>query len=121
MTTPEESTLVAFVDVNIVSMPGLVDMHAHFLRQPDGTNTEPEFARLPGYQQRNGDSAAALFVANGITSIRQLHSHTAGDELAKRTSDREWIGPKIYSTLRRLGTIRDPRQEMFVKALETVT
>ena len=78
-------------------MPGLVDMHAHFQRRPSGSDADPEYSRLPGYNQRNQDFAV-LFVANGVTSVRQMHGHSVGDELSAKRSDPTWIGPTLYST-----------------------
>jgi hypothetical protein len=39
-----------------------------------------------------------LFVANGVTSVRQMHAHPVGDELIARSMTGGWLGPAIYST-----------------------
>lgn len=78
-------------------MPGLVDMHVHFLRRPTGSDADPEFARLPGRLERNADFAT-LYVANGVTSVRQMHFDATLDDSRLSRTDREWIGPTLYST-----------------------
>jgi hypothetical protein len=75
-------------------LPGLIDMHVHFRRQP--SDSDVAFNRFPDYQQRN-DDMGVLFVANGVTSVRQMHGHPVGDALRVR-SLRDWLGPAIYST-----------------------
>jgi hypothetical protein len=76
-------------------MPGLIDMHVHFLRRP--TEADPEEWRYPDYAERNQDFGL-LFVANGVTSVRQMHAHPVGDDLMSRSSTMGWLGPRIYST-----------------------
>ena len=76
-------------------MPGLIDMHVHFLRRP--TDEEPEEWRYPDYYERNQDFGL-MFVANGVTSVRQMHAHPAGDELVAASFKTAWLGPRIYST-----------------------
>src|SRR5258708_18489289 len=76
-------------------MPGLVDMHVHFLRRP--TDAEEEDWRSPDFRDRNEDFGL-LFVANGVTSVRQMHAHPVGDELMARSMTAGWFGPAIYST-----------------------
>ena len=78
-------------------MPGLVDMHVHFLRQSMGSDTDPEFARLPGQLERNEDFAA-LFVANGVTSVRQMHDDAKLHDSRLNRTDSGWLGPTLYST-----------------------
>jgi imidazolonepropionase-like amidohydrolase len=75
-------------------MPGLIDMHVHFRRQP--TEGDTAYSRMPGYRERNKDSGV-LFVANGVTSVRMTHGHPIGDELTARSRG-DWLGPIIYST-----------------------
>jgi imidazolonepropionase-like amidohydrolase len=70
-------------------MPGLIDMHVHFRRQP--SDSDVAFNRFPDYQQRNNDMGV-LLVANGVTSARQMHGHPVGDALQAR-SLRDWLGP----------------------------
>jgi hypothetical protein len=75
-------------------MPGLIDMHVHFRRQP--TEGDTAYSRMPDYRERNDDEGA-LFVANGVTSVRMMHGHPIGDELTARSRG-AWLGPTIYST-----------------------
>ena len=78
-------------------MPGLVDMHVHFLRQSTGSDIDPEYLRVPGYLERNADFAL-LYVANGVTSVRQMHSRPSREDPRLSRTDREWIGPTLYVT-----------------------
>jgi hypothetical protein len=75
-------------------MPGLIDMHVHFRRQP--TDGDTAYSRMPDYRERN-DDAGVLFVSNGVTSVRMMHGHPIGDELMARSRG-DWLGPMIYST-----------------------
>jgi imidazolonepropionase-like amidohydrolase len=77
-------------------MPGLVDMHVHFLRREAGSDA-PEFARLPGVLERIADFAT-LYVANGVTSVRQMHAYGDLDDPRLSRTDREWLGPTLYTT-----------------------
>ncbi len=76
-------------------MPGLIDMHVHFFRQP--ADLDLEDWRFPDFNERNEDFGL-LFVANGVTSVRQMHAHPAGDRLMSRSLGANWLGPRIYST-----------------------
>jgi imidazolonepropionase-like amidohydrolase len=78
-------------------MPGLVDMHVHFLRRPTGSDADPEFVRLPGHLERNADFAT-LYVANGVTTVRQMHGNAALDDSRLGRTDHDWIGPTLYTT-----------------------
>jgi imidazolonepropionase-like amidohydrolase len=75
-------------------LPGLIDMHVHFRRVPN--KTDVSYAQFPDYRERN-DDMGLLLVANGITSVRQMHGHPIGDELVAK-SRRNWLGPTIYSS-----------------------
>ena len=75
-------------------MPGLIDMHVHFRRQP--TDGDTAYSRMPDYRESNDDTGV-LFVANGVTSVRMMHGHSVGDELVARSRG-NWLGPTIYST-----------------------
>jgi len=76
-------------------IPGLIDMHVHFVRRP--SESEPDEWKFPDYRERNRDFGL-LFVANGITTVRQPHAHAAGDELQAQSTTSSWLGPAIYST-----------------------
>lgn len=73
-------------------LPGLIDMHAHFVRRP--SPTDGEVWNFPDYAQRNEDFGL-LFVANGVTTIREMN---ANPPAALRAADADWLGPRIYST-----------------------
>jgi len=75
--------------------PGLIDMHVHMVRRP--LDTDPEEWRFPNYRELN-ERFGLLFVANGVTSVRQLHAHPVGDELRALSMGDSWLGPAIYST-----------------------
>lgn len=75
--------------------PGLVDMHAHFLRPPNpGKRQDLDFER---YRQYN-ELIAFLDIANGVTSIRNMYGHEAIDRLSARIQKGELPGPTVYST-----------------------
>ncbi len=94
-------------------LPGLIDMHVHFQRRP--TEGDAPHGRLPDYRESN-DDLGVLFVANGVTSVRQMHGHPIGDELRVR-SRADWLGPTIYST----GPITDgdPPDHPFARVVRT--
>lgn len=75
--------------------PGLVDMHAHFLRPPNaGKKQDLDFQR---YLQYN-ELIAFLNIANGVTSIRNMYGHAEIDRLSARIQRGELPGPSVYST-----------------------
>jgi hypothetical protein len=76
-------------------MPGLIDMHVHFMRRP--LESDDETWKFPDYAELN-ERFGALYVINGVTSVRQLHAHPAGDELVARSFGPDWLGPAIYSS-----------------------
>jgi imidazolonepropionase-like amidohydrolase len=76
-------------------IPALVDMHAHFLRPPNpGKKQDLDFER---YLQYN-DLFALLYIANGVTSIRNMYGHPEIDRLSVRIQRGELPGPTVYST-----------------------
>jgi cytosine/adenosine deaminase-related metal-dependent hydrolase len=76
-------------------IPGLVDMHAHFLRPPNlGEKQDLDFER---YLQYN-ELFALLHIANGVTSIRNMYGHPEIDRLSVRIQRGELPGPTVYST-----------------------
>jgi imidazolonepropionase-like amidohydrolase len=85
-------------------MPGLADMHVHFMRpvppsgpQPLDPQTGIIGSASSNYQQEN-QALALLFVANGITSVRNMWGHPEVDALKDRILRGELIGPFVYST-----------------------
>ena len=76
-------------------MPGLVDMHTHFVRPPTlGKNEDTTF---PEYRELN-ERFALLFVANGITSVRVLWGNRGADEIRDQILHHGMLGPAVYST-----------------------
>jgi imidazolonepropionase-like amidohydrolase len=90
-------------------MPGLADMHVHFMRP---TNTvKPQFSASNNLTRPTGTPASAssdyerenralalLFVANGVTSVRNMWGNAAIDGFAKEIGEGMVLGPHIYST-----------------------
>jgi len=108
---PEGATRIAGATKYL--MPGLIDMHVHFRRLP--SDLDYEYSKFPDFRERN-DDAGVLFVANGVTSVRQMHGHPAGDELVVRSRG-DWVGPTVYST----GPITDgnPPVHKFARVVTT--
>ena len=76
-------------------IPGLVDMHAHFLRPPNpGKKQDLDFERHLQYNEL----FALLYIANGVTSIRNMYGHPEIDRLSLRIQRGELPGPTVYST-----------------------
>jgi imidazolonepropionase-like amidohydrolase len=76
-------------------IPGLVDMHTHFLRPPNPDKKQDlDFER---YLQVN-ELFAILHIANGVTSIRNMYGHPEIDRLGVRILKGELPGPTVYST-----------------------
>lgn len=76
-------------------IPGLVDMHSHFLRPPNpGQKQDLDFEH---YLQYN-ELFALLDIANGVTSIRNMFGHPEIDNLSARIQKGELAGPTVYST-----------------------
>jgi cytosine/adenosine deaminase-related metal-dependent hydrolase len=76
-------------------IPGLADMHAHFLRPPNASGRQD--LAFDHYREIN-QRFAFLFIANGVTSIRNMYGHPAIDALSNRIEKGELPGPTIYST-----------------------
>lgn len=76
-------------------MPGLVDMHAHFLRPPV-PGVKEDFV-FPDYHEKNV-LFGLLYVANGVTSMRNLWGQPETDKLSELFRSGELIGPTIYSS-----------------------
>jgi imidazolonepropionase-like amidohydrolase len=74
-------------------MPGLADMHIHFIR-PATAKKQPSSADT--YAQEN-PRLALLFVANGVTTVRNMWGHPAIRALNDDIHKGRLIGPTIYS------------------------
>ena len=75
-------------------MPGLTDMHVHFVRPPIDN---PAALTFEDHEQINV-RLAALHVANGVTTVRNMYGHPTVDALATRIATEEVLGPTILST-----------------------
>jgi cytosine/adenosine deaminase-related metal-dependent hydrolase len=90
-------------------MPGLADMHVHFMRSAIAGKSQPSTSSDPSLRTRIPASAsndyerenralALLFVANGITTVRNMWGNAAIDDFARETDSGRVLGPHIYST-----------------------
>ena len=89
-------------------MPGLADMHVHLIRSPlpenpkPGTNSGPRKTTRPASASsenaRENRALGLLFVANGITTVRNMWGDSAIDSSAEEVESGRAIGPHIYST-----------------------
>jgi imidazolonepropionase-like amidohydrolase len=90
-------------------MPGLTDMHVHFVRQ--ALPEKPQTSSLNAAGRRSGIPASAskdheienrayalMFAANGVTTVRNMWGSETIDALAKEIDSGSVIGPHIYST-----------------------
>jgi cytosine/adenosine deaminase-related metal-dependent hydrolase len=75
-------------------MPGLADMHVHFVRPPTGDAAALTFED----HERINVRLAALHIANGVTTVRNMWGHPTVDALAARIAVEEVLGPTILST-----------------------
>lgn len=75
-------------------MPGLVDMHVHFIRP--AIPGKPQKSSAETYAKEN-ERLALLFVANGVTTVRNMWGHPEILELNDHILSGEILGPTIYS------------------------
>ena len=75
-------------------MPGLVDMHVHFIRP--AIPGKPQKSSADTYAAENGQ-LALLFVANGVTSVRNMWGHPEVLNLNEHILQGDILGPTIYS------------------------
>jgi imidazolonepropionase-like amidohydrolase len=88
-------------------MPGLADMHVHFIRSalpedPQSTSntgsrksTRPASASSTNAEENH--ALGLLFVANGVTTVRNMWGDPAIDRFAKEVESGRVLGPHIYS------------------------
>jgi imidazolonepropionase-like amidohydrolase len=108
-------------------MPGLTDMHAHFMRlvsekpepfsaKPNSLQTRKSASASSDYLREN-EALALLFVANGVTTVRNMWGNPAIDAFARTIDSGHALGPHIYST----GNITDgnPPTWESVRVVET--
>ena len=74
-------------------MPGLADMHVHFIRP---ATAEKMASSAETYAEEN-PRLALLFVANGVTTVRNMWGHPAIAALNEKIQNGQLIGPTIYS------------------------
>ncbi len=74
-------------------MPGLADMHVHFIRP---AIAEKMASSAETYAEEN-PRLALLFVANGVTTVRNMWGHPAIRALNDEIQKGRLIGPTIYS------------------------
>jgi imidazolonepropionase-like amidohydrolase len=94
-------------------MPGLADMHVHFMRRTSGesqpfrsevgnadggTVATTRSASASSDPLRENEGLALLFVSNGITTVRNMWGNSAIDEFARAIDSGAALGPHIYST-----------------------
>jgi imidazolonepropionase-like amidohydrolase len=90
-------------------MPGLTDMHVHFVRQalPEGpqtssSNTVIRQSGIPASASKDHElenrAYALMFVANGVTTVRNMWGSETIDTLTKEINSGSLTGPHIYST-----------------------
>ncbi len=88
-------------------MPGLADMHVHMIRSWPKTEsrspgssppprTTPASASMD--PERENQTLGLLFVANGVTTVRNMWGDAAIDAFAKEVEAGKELGPHIYST-----------------------
>jgi imidazolonepropionase-like amidohydrolase len=76
-------------------LPGLADMHQHFLRSPvPGRKADLVFADADEKNRLFG----LLAVANGVTTVRSLWGQPAIDRVTARFVSGASIGPTVYSS-----------------------
>jgi imidazolonepropionase-like amidohydrolase len=89
-------------------MPGLADMHVHFIWPAIAAKSQPSTSKDPSLRTGTPGSAsndyepqnralALLFVANGVTTVRNMWGNTAIDHFAKEVDSGDVLGPHIYS------------------------
>ena len=107
-------------------MPGMADMHVHFMRsallaQPQRTSSKAASVRVPASaspdHERENQALRLLFVANGVTAVRNMWGGPSIDSFARQIRLRRAAGPHIYST----GPITDGSPPMWEGAREIQT
>jgi cytosine/adenosine deaminase-related metal-dependent hydrolase len=89
-------------------MPGMADMHVHFVRAAlpatprRGATTVPSSAIVPASasaeHERENRAFGLLFIANGVTTVRNMWGGAAIDSFAREVDSGRAVGPHIYST-----------------------
>lgn len=89
-------------------MPGLGDMHVHLIRSTVTGNSQlssskdaPHTLIAPSASaenERENQALGLLFIANGVTAVRNMWGDPAVDAFAKETDSGRALGPHVYST-----------------------
>jgi imidazolonepropionase-like amidohydrolase len=90
-------------------MPGLADMHVHFVREALPENPQKASAdasvRRPGIpasaskeHELENRAYALMFLVNGVTTVRNMWGSETIDALAKEIDGGRLLGPHVYST-----------------------
>ncbi len=110
-------------------MPGLADMHVHFVREalpelpPALANKAPGAPRIPASaspdHERENRAYALMFLSNGVTTVRNMWGSPTIDAFAAEIRSHDVAGPFIYST----GPITDGNPPMWFssRVVETAT
>ena len=89
-------------------MPGLADMHVHFIRSSITLKFHSSLSKDPALRtgmpasasddhERENQALGLLFVANGVTTVRNMWGDPAIDAFAKEVDSARALGPHIYS------------------------
>ncbi|HEX8801360.1 MAG TPA: amidohydrolase family protein [Terriglobales bacterium] len=90
-------------------MPGLADMHVHLIRSlPEpkapppvsGSSSHPAIIPTSASSDHEHENQAlgVLFIANGVTTVRNMWGDSAIDAFAKQVESGKVVGPVVYST-----------------------
>ncbi|HUA18366.1 MAG TPA: amidohydrolase family protein [Bryobacteraceae bacterium] len=89
-------------------MPGLADMHVHFVREALRELPPAVASRTPGApgipasasadHERENRAYALMFLANGVTTVRNMWGSPTIDAFAREIRSGEAPGPFVYST-----------------------
>jgi imidazolonepropionase-like amidohydrolase len=109
-------------------MPGLADMHVHFIRPATSIDSQPSASSKPSVPTVIAASASAdheqenqafglLFVASGVTTVRNMWGDPGINAFAREVDSGRVLGPHIYAT----GPVTDGNPPVFVggRAVET--
>lgn len=101
-------------------MPGLADMHVHFIRpviavkSPRSPSSDPSLptviaASASANHERENQAFGLMFVANGVTAVRNMWGDPGINAFASEVDSGRALGPHIYST----GPITDGNPPVF--------
>jgi cytosine/adenosine deaminase-related metal-dependent hydrolase len=90
-------------------MPGLTDMHVHLIRSLPNVKSQSSLSGNSSHptitptsasidHERENQAFGLLFIANGVTTVRNMWGDPAVDAFAKQVDSGDVLGPHIYST-----------------------